>query len=89
MDRASWDSAVVNMERAVALHPQLVYHRLELAGVYLDVAQPVKAIDQLQAIESLPIGDPMDPYYKRLAAAALADLRNNKAGDAKERLRKS
>jgi hypothetical protein len=30
----------------------------------------------------------MDPYYKRLAAAALTDLRNNKAGDAKERLRK-
>jgi hypothetical protein len=88
MDRASWDSAVVNMERAVALHPQHVYHRLELAGVYLDVDQPAQAIDQLQTIESLPVGDPMDPYYKRLAAAALADLRNNKADDANERLRK-
>jgi tetratricopeptide (TPR) repeat protein len=88
MDRASWDSAVVNMERAVALHPQHVYHRLELAGVYLDVDQPAQAIDQLQAIESLPVGDPMDPYYKRLAAAALADLRHNRADDANERLRK-
>lgn len=87
MNRASWDSAVVNMERAVALHPRLVYHRLELAGVYLDVDQPAKAIDQLEAIARLPIGDPMDPYYKRLATAALADLRNNHTDDAKERLR--
>ena len=88
MDRASWDSAVVNMERAVGLNPRLIYHRLELAGVYLDVAQPGKAIDQLQAIDGLPIGDPMDPYYKRLAAAALADLRSNRADDAKARLRR-
>jgi len=88
MDRANWDSAVVNMERAVALHPQHVYHRLELAGVYLDVDQLAQAIDQLQTIESLPVGDPMDPYYKRLAAAALADLRNNRADDANGRLRK-
>jgi len=88
MGRASWDSAVVNMERAVSLYPRLVYHRLELAGVYLDVDQPAKAIDQLQAIERLSVGDPMDPYYKRLAAAALADLRNNKANRATERLRK-
>jgi tetratricopeptide (TPR) repeat protein len=89
MDRAAWDSAVVNMERAVTLNPRHVYHRLELAGVYLDVAQPAKAIDQLHAIEGLPVGDPMDRHYQRLAAAALADLRNNQADDAKQRLRKA
>jgi tetratricopeptide (TPR) repeat protein len=89
MNRATWDSAVVNMERAVGLNPRHVYHRLELAGVYLDVAQPAKAIQQLQAIEGLPVGDPMDPHYQRLAAAALADLRNNRADDAKQRLRKA
>ncbi len=88
MNRASWDSAVVNMERAVALNPVHVYHRLELAGVYLDVDQLAQAIDQLQAIQDLPVGDPMDPYYQRLAAAALADLRSNHAADAKKRLRK-
>ncbi len=89
MNRATWDSAVVNMERAVGFNPRHVYHRLELAGVYLDVAQPAKAIQQLQAIEGLPVGDPMDPHYQRLAAAALADLRNNRADDAKQRLRKA
>jgi hypothetical protein len=89
MDRATWDSAVANMERAVALNPRHVYHRLELAGVYLDLAQPAKAIDQLRTITGLPVGDPMDPYYHRVAAAALADLRNNRADDARQRLRKA
>ncbi|HKE90435.1 MAG TPA: tetratricopeptide repeat protein [Gemmatimonadales bacterium] len=88
MSRASWDSAVANMERAVQLNPQHVYHRLELAGVYLDVEQPAKAKEQLQAIAALPDGDPMDPYYKRLAAAALADIDRGKADDADDRLRK-
>jgi len=88
MNRASWDSAVANMERAVQLNPQHVYHRLELAGVYLDVEQPAKATEQLKAIADLPIGDPMDPYYKGLAAEALADIEKGKADDADERLRK-
>jgi len=88
MNRASWDSAVANMERAVALNPQHVYHRLELASVYLDVDQPAKAKEQLQAIAGLPDGDPMDPYYKRLAAAALADIERGKTDDADDRLRK-
>ena len=88
MSRANWDSAVANMERAVQLNPQHVYHRLELASVYLDVDQPAKAKEQLQAIAALPDGDPMDPYYKRLAAAALADIDRGKADDADERLRK-
>jgi predicted Zn-dependent protease len=88
MDKATWDSAVVNMERAVALNPQHVYHRLELAGVYLDVGQPAKATEQLQAIATLPVGDPLDPYYKQLAATALADIDRGKADDAKDLLRK-
>jgi hypothetical protein len=88
MSRASWDSAVANMERAVQLNPQHVYHRLELASVYLDVDQPAKAKEQLQAIAGLPDGDPMDPYYKRLAAAALADIDRGKPDDADDRLRK-
>ena len=88
MDRATWDSAVVNMEHAVALAPQHVYHRLELAGVYLDIGQPAKATEQLQALAGLPVGDPMDPYYQRVATDALADLGRGKADDAKDRLRK-
>jgi hypothetical protein len=88
MDRATWDSAVTNMQRAVQLAPQHVYHRLELAGVYLDVGQPAKATEQLTAIADLPVGDPLDPYYKKIAFDALADLGRGKAGDAEDRLRK-
>jgi hypothetical protein len=88
MDRATWDSAVTNMERAVSLNPQQVYHRLELASVYLDVNQPANATDQLQAIAGLPLGDSMDPYYKRVAVDALAAMNRGKTGDAQDLLRK-
>lgn len=88
MNRATWDSALTNMEHAVRLAPGHVYHRLELAGVYLDVGQPAKASAQLTAIADLPVADPLDPYYKRVAFAALVDLARGNAGDAEERLRK-
>ena len=88
MSKANWDSAVLNMERAVQLNPQHIYHRLELASVYLDVDSVAKATDQLKAIAGLPIADPMDPYYQRLAVAALADITHGKADDADRRLRK-
>lgn len=85
---ASWDGARIHMEKAVALNPGNVYHRLELAMVYLDLPkpEPEKALEQLQAIEGLPVGDPMDPYYKRVAAEALTDLRKNKIDAAQDRL---
>jgi hypothetical protein len=88
LNNASWAGARAHMEKAVALNPQNVYHRLELAMVYLDVHEPEKALEQLQAIEGLPVGDPMDPYYKGVAAEALADLRRNKTDDAQDRLHK-
>ena len=88
MDRATWDSAVANMERAVALNPQHVYHRLELASVYVDLDQTTKAVEQLEALAHLPDGDPMDPYYKRVAAEALAELQSGKTADARDRLRR-
>lgn len=88
LDNASWAGARSHMEKAVALNPGNVYHRLELAMVYLDLDQPEpeKALEQLQAIAGLPDGDPMDPYYKRVAAEALADLRKNKIDAAQDRL---
>jgi hypothetical protein len=88
MDLATWDHAVADMERAVALQPQHIYHRLELAGVYLDVGEVDSATVQLERIATLPIGDPMDPYYQEHAATALADIRAGKVDDAKDLLRK-
>ncbi len=88
MSRATWADAAKNLERAVALNPQHVYHRLELAGVYLDVGETAKATEQLQALARLPVGDPMDPYYQRLGAAALQDIETGHVDDARNRLRK-
>ena len=78
MDKANWDDAQRYLERAVAIRPSHVYHRLELAQVYADVGKYSKAREQLTTIGTLPIGDVMDPTYKREAAALLADIRNKK-----------
>ncbi len=88
MSRASWPDAVKDLERAVALNPQYVYHRLELAGVYLDVDETAKATEQLQALAGLPVGDPMDPYYQRLGAAALQEIQDGHVDEARDRLSK-
>jgi len=88
MDRASWDSSLAYMQRAVELNPNYIYHHLELAGVYVDLEQFDQAAAQLQEIPHLPTTDPMDHYYREVAAKALAELQAKKTDDAKDLLRK-
>jgi len=76
MDRANWDDAQRYLQRAVALKPSNVYHRLELARVYIDVGKYSAARDQLATIHGLPIGDVLDPKYKTQAASLLADIKD-------------
>jgi len=78
MDKANWEDAQRFLERAVAIRPSHVYHRLELAQVYIDVGKYSRAREQLTTIGTLPIGDVMDPTYKREAAKLLADIRDKK-----------
>jgi len=78
MDVATWDKAVEHLERAVAINPQHVYHRLELAEVYIDLDRYGKARELLQSIAPLPVGDVMDPRYKQEAAARLQEIANKK-----------
>ncbi|HYT83475.1 MAG TPA: tetratricopeptide repeat protein, partial [Gemmatimonadales bacterium] len=78
MSVANWDDAVRHLQRAVALNPPHIYHRLELAEVYEDLGQYSKAREQLTVIPTLPIGDVMDPQYKREAAEFLEDIKNEK-----------
>jgi tetratricopeptide (TPR) repeat protein len=68
---ASWDSAVVYMDRAVALAPANIYHRLSLAEILVDMKRYGEARGHLAVIPDLPLYDVMDPQYK-LDAAALA-----------------
>jgi len=78
MSVATWEDAVKHLERAVALNPQHIYHRLELAEVYSDLEQYTKAREQLNIIPTLPIRDVLDAQYKEDAAALLADIKNEK-----------
>ncbi len=78
MSAANWDDAVKHLERAIALNPQHVYHRLELAEVYTDLGQYSKAREQLQVIPTLPNVDVLDAQNKQDAAALLDDIKNEK-----------
>ena len=78
MSVANWDDAVRHLERAVAIAPSHIYHRLELAEVYTDLGRYSKARQQLQVIATLPEVDVLDGQYKKDAAALLADIKNEK-----------
>jgi len=78
MDKANWDDAVRHLERAVAIAPNHIYHRLELAEVYTDLGRYSKAIDVLQVIATLQNVDVLDAQYKQEAAALLKDIQNEK-----------
>src|SRR6266511_1747985 len=39
MDKANWDDAVMHLQTAVRLAPDHIYHRLELAEVYVDLGK--------------------------------------------------
>lgn len=74
LGRASWDSATAHLERAVALRPDFIYHRLELAQVYLDRHRPGDARSQLARIATLPVSDVLDARYQEEAARLLKTL---------------
>ncbi|GBD31396.1 hypothetical protein HRbin33_00348 [bacterium HR33] len=71
LSRASWDSASFHLERAVALRPDYIFHRLELAQIYLDQGRREEARAQLERILQLPVGDVLDPQHKAEAERLL------------------
>jgi len=78
MDKATWDDAVMHLKTAVRLRPDHIYHRLELAEVYVDLGKYSLARVQLQAIAALPPVDVLDPQYKEDAAALFKDIEKEK-----------
>jgi hypothetical protein len=76
LGKASWDEAVRNLERAVAVDSQRLVHRVDLAGIYAQVGQKEKAREQYEiVVNATEQTDVNDPQYKRQAEAALARLR--------------
>lgn len=77
MDNASWDSAVVYLERSVELKPSYLYHHLELAQIYIDLERYAEAREQLEAVLALePTSDVEDPEYQKEAAELLEEIRD-------------
>lgn len=75
LDQATWEAAVQHLERSVALRPEYLFHRLELAEVYLDLDRGEEARPQLEAVLSLPpTSDVLDATYQETARRLLADL---------------
>jgi tetratricopeptide (TPR) repeat protein len=74
LGEASWDNAQVYLERAVAIEPNRITHRLDLGGVYADRGETAKAREQYEMIARLPVADYNDPHYKQLAEERLRDL---------------
>ena len=57
------------MEKAVALDPGRLYHRLELAEIYVDRKRYDDARAQLAELAALPDREIMDSVYRRQAAS--------------------
>jgi FimV-like protein len=72
---ASWKEAIAMMERAVAVDPRRLTHRLDLAKIYLDVGEKEKARAMFEAVVRGPRTEVHDPAYKAEAEAALRKLK--------------
>jgi tetratricopeptide (TPR) repeat protein len=78
LDKGNWEDAQRYLQKAVALKPQNIFHRLELAEVYVDLGQYSKAREQFNAIDPLPIADVLDHEYKQEAKQILEDIKGEK-----------
>jgi hypothetical protein len=75
LGEANWDNAQSYLERAAAIEPNRITHRLDLAAVYADRGDAAKAREQYEMIARLPVTDYNDPHYKQLAEERLQALR--------------
>jgi tetratricopeptide (TPR) repeat protein len=71
---ASWAEAERELERAVALDSNRIFHRLDLARVYVARKELPEARSQLERIAGLPIRFAADTTYRREAGELLVNL---------------
>src|SRR5437660_9007421 len=53
--KGNWHDAQAYLEKAVALDPRKIFHRLELGEVYIDLGQYSEARAELRAVSTLPV----------------------------------
>jgi Tfp pilus assembly protein PilF len=71
---ANWDEAQRLLETAVAVDPVRAVHRLDLAKIYLDRGESVRARAQLDTARSAPRIDYNDPEFKAQAESLYVRL---------------
>lgn len=74
LDEASWDDAVAYLRRSVELEPWYMFHRLELARLYVAMGWDEWAVAELQVILTMDIIEPTDPPHLIEAREMLAAL---------------
>ncbi len=74
-DSASWAQATRYMQDAVAVEPDRLVHRLDLARVYRDTKRVDDARSEYLLALRAPLTDPNDEMYRRAAELELKALR--------------
>ena len=74
-DEANWKDAAGNLERATALEPDRIVHHLDLAGVYRDRNEKVKAREQYDAVLKLKPMEYNDRFYQQQAEREIKEVR--------------
>lgn len=76
LGQANWKDAVTYMERAVAVDPDRIAHKLDLGGIYADIGEKDKARAAYEAVIAAPQRiDYSDPLFKKQAAERLKRIR--------------
>jgi len=71
---ASWKEAQRYMEESVAVEPERIVHRVDLAEIYRDVGNKAKAKAEFETVMKLPVADYNDRRYKAQAGKGLRAL---------------
>lgn len=71
---ATWEQAISYMEQSVALEPNRIAHRIDLADIYKDSGNEEKAEEQYEMVLKLPATDYSDANSKAYARKALKRL---------------
>jgi len=73
-EEANWNDAIAFLERAAALEPDRIVHKLNLAAIHADSGNRARARELYQAVLRMRHTDVNDPHYQRQAATALQAL---------------
>ena len=74
-DEANWKDAQLMLERASALEPNRIVHRLDLAAVLRDRGDKTKARAEYQAVLQMKLTDYNDRNYQQQAERELREMK--------------